>query len=81
MYNQAMYAIGFKSSMILEVFECGKERFLIISKENIFDYNLGNTYAPSPRIVNKSIIALLNSESSIDINRYSNKRNWSNICR
>lgn len=59
MINQKMYQNGATPSKIRELFEYGKQRKLEIGDENVFDFTLGNPSVPSPKIVNETLIKLL----------------------
>lgn len=64
MISEKMYELGAKSSVIREIFECGKKRKAEIGAENVFDYSLGNPSVPAPETVNEAIRELtLNMDS------------------
>ena len=64
-YNQKMYGLGSKRSIIREIFEYSKLRGAEIGKENVFDFSLGNPSVPAPAEVNETIIELLNTADPV----------------
>ena len=48
-YNQKMFALGSKRSIIREIFEHSKNRAQEIGAENVFDFSLGNPSVPAPQ--------------------------------
>ena len=42
MFNQDMYKLGSKRSVIREIFEYAKARSAEIGGENVFDFSIGN---------------------------------------
>ena len=69
-YNQKMFALGSKRSIIREIFEYSKTRAAEIGAENVYDFSLGNPSVPAPREVNDTIRELLESESSVLLHGY-----------
>ena len=69
-YNQKMFALGSKRSIIREIFEYSKTRAAQIGAENVFDFSLGNPSVPAPREVNDTIRELLDTESSVLLHGY-----------
>ena len=69
-YNQKMFALGSKRSIIREIFEYSKTRAAEIGAENVYDFSLGNPSVPAPREVNDTIRELLDSESSVLLHGY-----------
>ena len=69
-YNQKMFALGSKRSIIREIFEYSKTRAQEIGAENVYDFSLGNPSVPAPCEVNDSIRELLESESSVLLHGY-----------
>ena len=51
-YNQKMFGLGSKRSVIREIFEYSKARAKEIGAENVFDFSLGNPSVPAPKEVN-----------------------------
>ena len=69
-YNQKMFALGSKRSIIREIFEYSKTRAQEIGAENVYDFSLGNPSVPAPCEVNDTIRELLESESSVLLHGY-----------
>ena len=69
-YNEKMFSLGSKRSIIREIFEYSKMRAQQIGKENVFDFSLGNPSVPAPAEVNESIKKLLETESSVLLHGY-----------
>ena len=69
-YNQKMFALGSKRSIIREIFEYSKTRAQEIGAENVYDFSLGTPSVPAPCEVNDSIRELLESESSVLLHGY-----------
>lgn len=70
MYNEKMYKLGSKRSVIRELFEYGKKRAAEMGKDSVFDYSLGNPNVPAPKEINETIIELLNELDSIEVHGY-----------
>ena len=70
-YNQKMFGLGSKRSIIREIFEYSKARGAEIGKENVFDFSLGNPSVPAPKEVNETIIDLLTNEDPVLLHGYS----------
>ncbi len=69
-YNQKMFGLGSKRSIIREIFEYSKARAKEIGPENVFDFSLGNPSVPAPAAVNDTIRELLDSENSVLLHGY-----------
>jgi len=69
-YNQKMFGLGSKRSIIREIFEYSKARAKEIGAENVFDFSLGNPSVPAPAIVNDTIRELLDTENSVLLHGY-----------
>ena len=69
-YNQKMFGLGSKRSIIREIFEYSKTRAKEIGPENVFDFSLGNPSVPAPAAVNDTIRELLDSENSVLLHGY-----------
>ena len=69
-YNEKMFALGSKRSIIREIFEHSKTRAKEIGAENVFDFSLGNPSVPAPADVNEAILKLLSTESSVLLHGY-----------
>ncbi len=60
-YNEKMYALGSRRSVIREIFEYSKQRSAEIGAENVFDFSLGNPSVEPPEEIADAIRALLSS--------------------
>ncbi len=56
MYNQKMYELGSKRSVIRELFEFGKQRAKEVGEDNVYDFSLGNPNVPTPAEVTSAIL-------------------------
>ena len=70
-FNQKMFGLGSKRSIIREIFEYSKTRGAEIGAENVYDFSLGNPSVPAPAEVNKTIVELLGSENPVLLHGYS----------
>ena len=64
-YNNKMFELGNKRSIIREIFEYSKTRSAEIGAENVFNFSLGNPSVPAPDEVNNAIRELLDSSDSV----------------
>ena len=64
-YNNKMYGLGSKRSIIREIFEYSKTRAAEIGAENVYDFSLGNPSVPAPKEVNETIRQLLDTKNSV----------------
>lgn len=69
-YNEKMYALGSKRSIIREIFEYSKARAKEIGSDKVFDFSLGNPSVPAPADVNEAIKELIDKESSVLLHGY-----------
>ena len=69
-FNQKMYGLGSKRSIIREIFEYSKARAKEIGPENVFDFSLGNPSVPAPADVNDTIRTLLDTQNSVMLHGY-----------
>ena len=69
-YNQKMFALGSKRSVIREIFEYSKTRASEIGAQNVYDFSLGNPSVPAPAEVNDAIRELLDTQSSVLLHGY-----------
>jgi len=69
-YNQKMFGLGSKRSIIREIFEYSKTRGAEIGPENVYDFSLGNPSVPAPAVVNDTIKELLDTQSSVLLHGY-----------
>lgn len=60
MVNSQMKELGKKASAIRELYEYGKKRKSEIGEDKVFDFSLGNPSVMPPKVVNETIISLLN---------------------
>lgn len=58
-FNQTMYALGARRSVIRELFEYATARKREIGEENVFDFSLGNPSVPCPDFLTKTIKELI----------------------
>ena len=69
-YNQKMFGLGSRRSIIREIFEYSKTRAAEIGAENVFDFSLGNPSVPAPAEVNEAIGDLLAEKDSVLLHGY-----------
>ena len=69
-YNDKMFELGNKRSIIREIFEYSKTRSAEIGAENVFNFSLGNPSVPAPDEVNNAIRELLDSSDSVLLHGY-----------
>lgn len=69
-YNQKMFGLGSKRSIIREIFEYSKTRATEIGADKVFDFSLGNPSVPAPAEVNATIAELLATEDSVLLHGY-----------
>ena len=69
-YNQKMFGLGSKRSIIREIFEYSKTRAKEIGAENVYDFSLGNPSVPAPSDVNEAIKELIDTRSSVLLHGY-----------
>ena len=69
-YNQKMFGLGSKRSIIREIFEYSKTRAAEIGAENVYDFSLGNPSVPAPAEVNEAIASLLAEKDSVLLHGY-----------
>ena len=69
-YNQKMFGLGSRRSIIREIFEYSKTRAAEIGAENVFDFSLGNPSVPAPAEVNEAIRDLLAEKDSVLLHGY-----------
>ena len=78
-YNQKMFGLGSKRSIIREIFEYSKTRAKEIGAENVYDFSLGNPSVPAPREVNDTIANLLATENSVLLHGYTSAQGDANV--
>lgn len=69
-YNDKMYALGSKRSIIREIFEYSKKRASEIGGDNVFDFSLGNPSVEPPSEIKNTIISLLESKKGAFLHGY-----------
>ena len=69
-YNEKMYGLGSKRSVIREIFEYSKKRAAEIGPENVFDFSLGNPSVEPPKAISDTIMALLTSGDATLLHGY-----------
>jgi aspartate aminotransferase len=69
-YNQKMFGLGSKRSIIREIFEYSKTRAAEIGADKVFDFSLGNPSVPAPAEVNDTIAELMATENSVLLHGY-----------
>ena len=70
MYNQDMYKLGSKRSVIREIFEYAKARSAEIGGETVFDFSIGNPSVPAPDCVNEAICRIVKETPSVQLHGY-----------
>jgi len=69
-YNEEMYGLGSKRSIIREIFEYSKTRSAEIGADKVFDFSLGNPSVEPPKEIKETIIDLINNSSSVALHGY-----------
>ncbi len=69
-YNQKMFGLGSRRSIIREIFEYSKTRAAEIGADKVFDFSLGNPSVPAPAEVNDTIRSLLDTQSAVLLHGY-----------
>ncbi len=77
-FNEKMYSLGSKRSVIRELFEYGKKRSAEIGVENVYDFSLGNPSVEPPALVKESIEELLNTKNSVILHGYTSAQGDAN---
>ena len=80
-YNQKMFGLGSRRSIIREIFEYSKTRAKEIGAENVYDFSLGNPSVPAPAEVNKTIAELMANESSVLLHGYTSAQGDAGVRR
>ncbi len=80
-YNQKMFGLGSRRSIIREIFEYSKARAAEIGAENVYDFSLGNPSVPAPEEVNETIANLLKTESSVLLHGYTSAQGDAKVRR
>ena len=69
-YNQKMYGLGSKRSIIREIFEYSKARAAEIGADKVFDFSIGNPSVPAPDAINQAIRDLLATKDPVLLHGY-----------
>ena len=69
-YNEKMYELGSKRSVIREIFEYSKIRSAEIGADNVFDFSLGNPSVEPPKDISKAISELLTLPDQTQLHVY-----------
>ena len=64
-YNEKMYALGSKRSIIREIFEYCKVRAAEIGADKVFDFSIGNPSVEPPIEISEAIVDLINNEKGV----------------
>ncbi len=70
MTNLKMYQYGSSPSKIRELFEYGKKRKTEIGEDLVFDFSLGNPSVASPKVVNETLVDLINNTNPTLLHGY-----------
>lgn len=70
MISKDMIKLGTQRSVIREIFEFGKKRALIVGRENVHDFSIGNPSVPAPQEVMDAVKNILENESPVDYHSY-----------
>ncbi len=69
-FNEKMYGLGSKRSVIRETFEYSKKRAKEIGAENVFDFSLGNPSVNPPKIISDTIKNLIDTADGTLLHGY-----------
>ncbi len=78
-YNEKMYGLGSKRSVIREIFEYSKKRAAEIGPENVFDFSLGNPSVEPPKAISDTITALLSEGDATLLHGYTSAQGDANV--
>lgn len=70
MFNEKMYALGSKRSVIREIFEYCKTRAAQIGADKVFDFSIGNPSVEPPKEIENAIKDLLENRSPVSLHGY-----------
>ncbi len=70
MFNEKMYALGSKRSIIREIFEYCKTRAVKIGSDKVFDFSIGNPSVEPPKEISDTICDLIKNESAVLLHGY-----------
>ena len=69
-FNEKMYALGSKRSIIREIFEYCKSRAAEIGADKVFDFSIGNPSVEPPKEISEAILDLIKNENSVLLHGY-----------
>ena len=69
-FNEKMYALGSKRSIIREIFEYCKSRAAEIGADKVFDFSIGNPSVEPPVEISEAIVDLINNGNSVALHGY-----------
>ncbi len=69
-YNEKVFNLGNKRSIIREIFEYSKKRSAEIGADKVYDFSLGNPSVNPPKEVNEAIVDLLSNENQTLLHGY-----------
>ena len=78
-YNEKMYGLGSKRSVIREIFEYSKKRAAEIGADKVFDFSLGNPSVEPPKAISDTIMALLSEGDSTLLHGYTSAQGDANV--
>ena len=70
MFNEKMYALGSKRSIIREIFEYCKTRAAEIGADKVYDFSIGNPSVEPPAEISEAIVDLIKNENSVALHGY-----------
>lgn len=70
MLNEKMAGLGYRRSVIREIFEYGKKRKAEIGEENVFDFSLGNPSVPTPAAVTAALERIIEKTDPVRLHGY-----------
>ena len=70
MLNEKMAGLGYRRSVIREIFEYGKKRKAEIGEENVFDFSLGNPSVPTPAAVTAALERIIRETDPVRLHGY-----------
>ena len=70
MINQTSLQLGSVRSVIRELFEYGKKRKAQIGEDNVYDFSLGNPSVAPPRVVDDTLIDILQNGDPVEVHGY-----------
>lgn len=70
MINQTSLQLGSVRSVIRELFEYGKKRKAQIGEDNVYDFSLGNPSVAPPRVVEDTLIDILQNGDPVEVHGY-----------